>query len=204
MRPGRDWSRDVILAIVGFSVALLVTRLAFDSVWLDILYAGLVSLSLLLAFPWWAIWTYDVDQTRAQAKREDPGGLILLLTIALSFGGLAVSIAASDDATNWIDRISILLFAFLAWLLLHTEFALHYARLYYHDPKCHQGLKFWDDDPTNLAFAYFALTIGLSFQVGDIAVTNDPMRKVVIKHAIVSFGFVLITLAVAVDLVFRR
>jgi uncharacterized membrane protein len=203
-RPGRVWIRDLLLAIVGFLVALFVAGRWLDSAWLQILYAGLVALGLLLTFPWWAIWTFDVDRTRDQAKGEDPGGLILLLTTALSFGGLAVSIAASDEVRNWIDRIGILAFAFLSWLLLHTEFALHYARLYYHDPDCSHGLKFFSDEPTNLSFAYFALTIGLTFQVSDVAVTNDPMRKVVMKHSVVSFGFVLITLAVAVDLVFRR
>lgn len=90
------------------------------------------------------------------------------------------------------------------WLVLHTVFAAHYARLYY-DPDLagFRGLRFPEHcaEPAFLDFAYFAFVVGMTFQVSDVVTTNRPTRTVVLCHAFLAFVFntvlVALTLGVA-------
>jgi uncharacterized membrane protein len=62
------------------------------------------------------------------------------------------------------------------------------------------GIDFHDDDqPDYLDLAYLALTIGMAFQVSDTDITEKPIRRVAIKHALLSYLFGTVILSVTVS-----
>ena len=86
------------------------------------------------------------------------------------------------------------------WLIIQTVFALRYARRYYMENA--RGLVFpGDAAPTYLDFAYFAAVIGMTSQVADVGVARPAMRRLVLLHGLVSFGYNLMVLALTINLV---
>ena len=79
----------------------------------------------------------------------------------------------------------------LSWAFIHTIFALHYAHDFYGARPHESGLRFpGGGEPDYWDFIYFAFVIGMTFQVSDVAVTQqvgaadggDPRRAVVLLH----------------------
>jgi uncharacterized membrane protein len=88
----------------------------------------------------------------------------------------------------------------LAWALVHTIFTLRYARSFYSNPV--GGIDFNEDDPpTYLDFAYLALTIGMTFQVSDTNLTTKGIRRVALAHALLSYLFGAVILALVINVV---
>ena len=85
-----------------------------------------------------------------------------------------------------------------SWLTVHTLYLLRYGDLYYGDPI--GGIDFNDDDPPDYHdFAYLALTIGMTFQVSDTTLQSKRMRRLAIRHALLSFLFVAVIGALAIN-----
>ena len=92
-----------------------------------------------------------------------------------------------------------------SWLLVHTAFTFHYAHLYYREDETLGGLDFpGGEEPDDLDFAYFAFTIGMTFQTSDVEVSERGLRRTVLRHAMLSFVFNTAILALAVSLLFGR
>jgi len=135
-----------------------------------------------LAMGWAVIALTDESQTRERAQRYDPGGYVIFLMVVFaasaSFVAIGFMVGEIRELPFWgrVERLTLSVTAlFLSWLLIHTLFAFHYARLYYFLPKGkvshHAGLKFPDDDePDYLDFAYYAFVVGMTSQVSDVAV----------------------------------
>jgi uncharacterized membrane protein len=88
----------------------------------------------------------------------------------------------------------------LSWAVVHTIFTLRYARLYYAPPV--GGIGFPDDAlPDYTDFIYVALTISMTFQVSDTDLAKRPIRRAALHHALLSYLFGSVILAVAVSLV---
>ena len=88
----------------------------------------------------------------------------------------------------------------VSWLVVNTVYALRYARLYYTDP--YGGVEFTGaDDPTYREFAYLAFTIGMTFQVSDTSLQTTDIRMAVLRHALMSFVFDVVIIAVTVNVV---
>src|SRR5262249_31567195 len=86
----------------------------------------------------------------------------------------------------------------LGWTCVHTVYLLRYARLYYGVPV--GGIKFgYDEPPPYVDFAYVALTIGMTYQVSDTELSTKPMRRTALHHALLSYVFGAVILAVAVS-----
>jgi len=85
----------------------------------------------------------------------------------------------------------------LAWASVHTVFALRYARLYYATPE--GGIEFDDGPPDYVDFAYVALSIGMTFQVSDTAISTKPIRRVALHHALLSYVFGTVIVAITVS-----
>lgn len=94
------------------------------------------------------------------------------------------------------DRLGLASVA-LAWSSIHTVYALRYARLYYSPPE--GGIDFHGDAPDYLDFAYLALTIGMTFQVSDTDLTGKRVRRAVFHHALTSYVFGAVILAITVN-----
>ncbi len=91
----------------------------------------------------------------------------------------------------------------IAWGLTHTAFALRYAHLYYRaDNDGVGGLEFpGGEKPDDRDFAYFSFTVGMCFQVSDVAITSRPIRRTVLVHALIAFLYNTAVLALVLNLV---
>ena len=107
---------------------------------------------------------------------------------------LAISLAPEVRDLETTRGISLAFMAALgvisAWVVLHTSYTLHYAYLYYRSGESPGGLTFpGEHSPKQRDFAYFAFTVGTSFAVSDVDVTDGRMRQAVLGHEILSFFY---------------
>ena len=64
------------------------------------------------------------------------------------------------------------------------------------------GIDYNDDDPPDYRdFAYLALTIGMTYQVSDTDLTARPIRRAALRHALLSFLFGSVIVAVTINIV---
>jgi uncharacterized membrane protein len=169
--------------------------------------AGIVLLSLL----WWIIARADPEQTRSRAGGDDPGRtLVYVAVVAASAVSLLAATILVRNARSVVPDLRelavvlCLLSVALAWTMTHTAFAFRYAHLYYRDDT--EGIGGitmpGDGAPSFFDFAYFAFTIGMCFQVSDMCVTSRQIRRAVLLHAAVSFGYNTVILAFVLNLAF--
>jgi len=89
----------------------------------------------------------------------------------------------------------------VAWALVNTVYAFKYARMYFLD----HGEDGFDvkqvDAPQYSDFAYLAFTIGMSFAVSDIEPTSSELRRKALPHALLSYFFGTVLIAVAINLI---
>jgi len=171
-------------------------------------FAGLT----LLCLAWLLIFRADQKATQAGAGAEDPGrtlvyAIVLLASLA-SLGAafrLTRHVGALDVNAAYAEALCLITVA-LAWGLTHTSFTLRYAHLYYReDDEGVGGVEFPGKSmPTYMDFAYFAFTVGMCFQTSDVCVTSPVIRRAVLLHAIVSFGYNTALIAFVLNLVFGK
>lgn len=92
------------------------------------------------------------------------------------------------------------------WTLVHTQFALRYAHLYYRDGENQAqhagGLEFPGQcAPDYFDFAYYSLVVGMTCQVSDVQVTQRRLRRLTLLHGILSFAFNTLILALLINTV---
>lgn len=166
-----------------------------------------------LGIGWLVVARTDETLTRVRAQLYDPSGFVIFLLVvtAASASVVAIGFLVGDikELPIWPRtlRLSLSVAALLlSWLLIHTLFAFHYARLYYSQPEGddthHRGLKFPDDDePDYLDFLYYSFVVGMTSQVSDVAVLSRPMRRLTLIHGILSFVYNIAVLAMSINII---
>lgn len=155
--------------------------------------------------------TCGADHIRARAAKQDDSALVILaivlLAIAASFSAVAELITTAKTADSQQRWLLLLLAAstiLVSWLVTQIVFTLHYAHEHYApDAKgaLRGGLMFPEDDnPDYWDFFYFATSIGATSQTSDVSIRSKAMRRLVTLHAIVSFFFNTMVLAMTVNL----
>jgi uncharacterized membrane protein len=195
-------------AAVGAGLVVLVVTLLLGTAWPVALTGswGVVALVIVCAV-WSRIVRMDAEQTKANARAEDfsrPTSDIAVLAASIaSLGAIGYTVHRAGDSHGATKALLIALavgVVALSWLTVHTLYLVRYGDLYYGDPV--GGIDFNDDDPPDyLDFAYLALTIGMTFQVSDTSLTSKAMRRVAIRHALLSFLFVAVILALSINTV---
>jgi uncharacterized membrane protein len=145
---------------------------------------------------------------RRRARAEDQGRMGVLWTGVSLSTVVLVALGLELHAGNAGGLPQIVLAAgtlMLSWLFMNAMFAVHYAHAYYgddlHVSKC-GGLQFpGDDDPDYWDFAYFAIVIGMTFQVSDVQITDRGLRRAVLVQSIIAFFFNVIIIAISVNVV---
>ena len=168
--------------------------------------AGAVTL---VALAWWVIGRSTPEETALRAGSYDPGRHVVfgIATVASMFSMFVaayvfkqIKTLAPEEQLIW--TLLTLGSIALAWTMAHTGYALRYAHLYYRDDAGKKGLTFpGDEDPSDLDFAYFSFTIGMCFQVSDVVVCNRITRRAVLLHAVISFLYNTMILALTLNLV---
>jgi uncharacterized membrane protein len=165
----------------------------------------------LLAFVWGVILTADPQKTCVRAASADPGRTVVWVlvlvasSVSLFSGAVVMRHARAIDPQRSPLLIALCLVAVvLAWSLTHTAFALRYAHLYYRDDdEGEGGLTFCGDrKPDDFDFAYFSYTIGMCFQVSDVSVSSPRIRRAVLAHAVLSFSYNTVIVALVLNLLF--
>jgi uncharacterized membrane protein len=167
----------------------------------------------LLAFYFIAVFHDNEGLTRARAALDDPGRnvviWIIIISVAAGMAG-AISILGKGAAVQTqFEHDAAITFAILAavtgWFLIHSNFALRYAHLFYGDetdPTPCDGLTFPKTPaPDDYDFLYFSFVVGMTFQVSDVVINDAGIRRNVLLHAIISFGYNTAILALGVNLV---
>jgi uncharacterized membrane protein len=156
---------------------------------------------------WLVIGHLEAEKTRRFASREDPTrGVADLLIVLLSIASLftvAVTLVQASQAHGGLKAILAglaLATVALSWILLHTLFTLHYARIYYTDGGT--GVNFNQQDaPRYIDFAYLSFTLGMTYQVSDTNLTSYRIRVTALRHGLLSFVFGSVILATTINLI---
>src|SRR4051794_17351665 len=133
-----------------------------------------------------AIWRADAADTARIARTEDASRpaaeAVLLAAGAASLVAVVFTLGqaghSGPPARGLLTALALTSVA-LAWLSVHTVFLLRYARHFYTAPT--GGIDFQGGAPDYQDFAYLALTIGMTFQVSDTALTGKGMRRLALR-----------------------
>jgi len=159
------------------------------------------------ALAWRAVWPMSAEATAERATEEDLSrantDVLLLTASVVSLAAVTLVLAGAHQA-HGVARVELasigLTTVAVSWFTVHTIFMLRYALLYYAEPA--GGIDFGSDEPPSYRdFAYLALTLGMTFQVSDTALRNTVVRGTALRHALLSYLFGAIILAVAINLV---
>jgi uncharacterized membrane protein len=142
---------------------------------------------------------------RAMFLATRTSSLFFIVFVSLVSMVLAISLGPEVRDLESVQGVSLAIMAALgvlsAWGILHSSYALHYAYMYYRSEESPGGLDFpGEKSPKQRDFAYFALTVGTSFAVSDVDVTDDAMRQAVLGHQILSFFYNTLILATVVTM----
>jgi uncharacterized membrane protein len=143
-----------------------------------------------------------------RAREEDQGRYGVLMTgvslsvVVLVALGLELHAAEGGGLTQIVLAAGTLM---LSWLFMNAMFAVHYAHAYYGDDlqadQC-GGLQFpGNDEPDYWDFAYFAIVVGMTFQVSDVQITDRSLRRAVLIQSMIAFFFNVIIIAITVNVV---
>lgn len=198
--------RFVITLLVLIVCAALLPR----SDWLERgLAAWNVAALTLLVLSWTVLLRATPATTQQRATAEDPGRYGVFLTVLVSsFVSLAAAVYALRSGSPRPPLLEGLAVAavVLGWLVTHTSYTFRYARIYYAPDErgeATKGLGFPGiEEPDDMDFAYFSLTLGMAFQVSDVTVTSSDLRRTVLFHALQSFVFNTIIVALALNFLF--
>jgi uncharacterized membrane protein len=154
---------------------------------------------------WIRVHNLSAKETAAISTREDASrasaDLMVLGASVVSLVGVGVTLARASKTvggTRLVLTVAALLTVITSWALVHTIFTLRYAHTYYRDPV--GGIDFKSDEaPDYHDFAYLALTIGMTFQVSDTDLTSNAMRRVALRHALLSYLFGAVILASTIN-----
>jgi uncharacterized membrane protein len=164
-----------------------------------------VSAAVYLVRVWTSVGRLDGTRARQVAASEDDSrtaaeaSLLSTSVASLVAVGFVLAEAGRAGAGHRGALTALAVFSVvIAWAVVHTIYALRYARLFYAPPV--GGLGFGEDDPPDYAdFAYVAFTIGMTFQVSDTDISKRPIRRAAINHALLSYVFGTMILGIIVN-----
>jgi uncharacterized membrane protein len=205
-QPGVSARRRLLVsALIGICAAAL-ALLALP--WAMIPLVGWdAAAAVYLCWIWRVFWPLDAAQTAVDAVREDPtraaADLILLSAAVASLVAVGYVLVRSGNA-HGAGQIADIAFGVasvvLSWAVVHTVYAVRYARLYYTGPD--GGANFHDEDkPSASDFAYLAFTVGMTFQVSDTELNNKVFRATVLRHSLLSYLFGTVIVALSINIV---
>lgn len=217
-RPRFRWLVAIVVGVVAWRGLSLV---------IDMDSAALVAWDLAMAC-WLALAALSMARANAAetlviSQHAEPSSRnMLLVAIATSLIALwaSVVLASRNGDRTPIEQvihvaIGVLAVA-LAWLMLHTQYALHYAQTYYDELASdttstasdaiavvpfRKGLAFPDAEIVDYwDFIYYSFTIAMCYQTSDVTVTTPSMRRLTIGHSVIAFFFVTVQIAFLVSI----
>jgi uncharacterized membrane protein len=214
------WLRRPRLAF-GLLIGVLVYALLFFATNVDgrlrFIAAWDVGASAALIAMFFGLRNSSAATIKRIAARQDAGKwAVLSLTLVAATASLVVIAAEMPlvkEAAGLEQAARVVLVIYtivLSWAFIQTMFALHYAHDYYTEvdlapakaDSASERLIFpGERTPTYGDFLYFSFTIGMTFQVSDIQITDAAIRRLVVIHGALAFFYSTSILALAINLV---
>ena len=207
---GRLWIGLTAALIVFFLSHRTPPAIQFILVWSSFCFT-------ILSLLWAIILTTSASEVRVIAGKQDSSRTIIFIFVLFaSFVSLfavilLMRILPDSKQAGYPFHVGFaILSVILSWLMIHTIFAIRYTHLYYNlmyeermSQKEHKGgLIFPSDDlPDYFDFAYFSFVIGMTWQVSDIQITSKRIRRIVLIHALLSFVFNTVILALTINII---
>jgi uncharacterized membrane protein len=202
----RDMQRTLLCAPLGIAVGVIGWKLFGWIEEVSILVGWISALAGYLILLGFVIFMADGPMTQRRVSKDDPSPryLLIVLTLVALLGNATVGIILTSVGNRPPAHARSLvalgvLSVVLAWFLLHAAFGQQYARMYYDESDergrpfpggMRRGFMFPGTDlPNYLDFLYVAFTLGLTYAMSDVNVTDDKMRRLVIIHSVISFFF---------------
>ena len=151
----------------------------------------------------------EPQRMRDDALRNDASRLLLLVFTGIVLTAVVAAIAAEvseGGPLHWDRKAWVIGTLFLAWLFGNTVYALHYAHLGYLSGGGERsaGIHFPEtDEPVYADFAYFAFTLGMTFQTSDVEIRDAAIRRTVTFHCLAAFLFNIGVLAFTINVLGR-
>jgi len=203
--PALATRRAIVAAVTGCATAGVVLQI--PAPWPVAALCGFdVAALVFVLWVWTGVARADAARTERLARAEDASPTaaegVLVGAGAASLVAVTFTLAAAGRAAPPARGLLIALAiasVTLAWIAVHTVWALRYARLYYSSPD--GGIDFGGQNPGYADFAYLALTIGMTFQVSDTALADRRIRRAALHHALLSYLFGTVIVAITVSTV---
>jgi uncharacterized membrane protein len=155
--------------------------------------------------------TSEAKQMPALAEAQEDGQWtifwISLLASLVSFFAVMTVLPGLKDLPAQQRTIRIAFVAatvVLSWLLTHVVFASRYAHEWYDSDAgspLRRGLAFpGDTEPDYMDFLYFAMVLGMTFQVSDVQIESRRLRALAMLHGLVSFVYNTVIVAFTVNI----
>ncbi len=198
MRPG---VRILVAVVIGVVAGVLLGWFALPA---GLLGGWAVAGAVFVAWTWIVIVPMDAAETKAHAIREQPERTvthwILVLAAIASLGAVVVVLLGAGGRKNLLTMSAVLLSVFVSWAVVHTLYSLNYARMYYAQPE--GGVDFHQHEPPCYTdFTYMGVTVGMSFAISDTDLSASSFRRVAQVHALLSYLFGTVIVALLVNLV---
>jgi uncharacterized membrane protein len=193
---------SLIIFVIATSVLMAMKVRLASAILLAFDLAAIVFLSIIARM----FSTASTANMRIQAKAEDTGrwgilwiGIVLSTVVLVALSSELHAAKSGGALALGVGALSVV----LSWLFFNTMFAIHYAHGFYGDlGQKHSGLEFPDTpQPDYWDFAYFAIVIGMTFQVSDVQITSRYLRRVALLHSVISFFFNVFIIAITVNIV---
>ncbi len=200
---------SLALSVISFVIA----GKLLNSAILTLMISWIVFSFTFLLLSWIVIFTRPLDEIKKHAKSDDGSVYFVFLIVLLSsFASMCtvlfLMISKDTQATQSVLFLpSCITGMILSWLMLHTTYIFHYAHEYYDDrskreKKIIGGLDFpGDNEPDYLDFAYFSLVLGCTFQVSDVEITSQKIRRIALLHGLLAFALNTFVVALTINLI---
>jgi uncharacterized membrane protein len=198
-----SWRRLLVCLAGGVAAGVAVSVAGLPE--LAVLAGWSVAAAGVLVWVWRVSWPRDSRGTKRLAEEEGRTHVtdtVVLVAAVASLAAVVVALirSSSQDAVGVAAVVLGVVVVILSWALVNTVFALKYARLYYSGGD--GGIDFRQEAPPAYSdFAYLAFTVGMSFGVPETEPGSTEIRKVALGHALLSYLFGTVVIAVAVNLV---
>jgi uncharacterized membrane protein len=199
------WRNMLALAAGGVTLGVVA---ASGKSWPVVVTSGWVAAAVVILLSvGLKIWWKTPAQTKANAHDEDfsrwSADFVVLGAAAASL--VAIFYLVHEAASHHgFDEVALIALAVgsvvLSWLVVQTVYTVRYGDLYYRGDE--GGIDFNTTDPPDYHdFLYLAFTMGMTFQVSDTDLQTNHLRRTAIRHALLSFVFVAVLLAVTINVV---
>ena len=137
------------------------------------------------------------ERLRTHSRENDANRLLVLIVTTLVTAVVMAAIAGELPQAKAGDLLAMVKLTgtlLMIWLFANLVYTLHYAHYYYATEPENGGdvggLEFKGTSvPDYSDFAYFAFTLGMTFQTSDVTIRAQPLRHVALLHSFAAFIF---------------